>query len=77
MTATATSTLPADMVLHIHHEIEIEAPPQVAFEALLEQLGPANGTQDGNLMPMKLELPSCRMPKVRLTVVGRQLRNRK
>jgi hypothetical protein len=41
-------------VLHVQKQIDIDAPPAVAFEAMLEQLGPGNGTPHGP-MPMKLE----------------------
>ncbi len=40
--------------LNIHKEIDINAPLAVAFEAVLEQLGPNNTTPHGP-MPMKLE----------------------
>jgi uncharacterized protein YndB with AHSA1/START domain len=46
--------LPAECQLNIEKKIDIDAPPAVAFEALLEQLGPANETSHGP-MPMKLE----------------------
>jgi len=40
--------------LNIHKEIDIDAQPAVAFQAMLEQLGPHNTTPHGP-MPMKLE----------------------
>jgi hypothetical protein len=49
-----TTTLPAE-VLHIQQEIDINAPMDIAFEALLEQLGPASEMANGEPMPMKLE----------------------
>jgi uncharacterized protein YndB with AHSA1/START domain len=51
----ATTTAPADLLLHIHQEIEIDAPPAVVFEALLEQVGPGSDKPDGTKMPMTLE----------------------
>jgi uncharacterized protein YndB with AHSA1/START domain len=51
LTGTAENTM-SD--LNVRKEIEIDAPPAVAFEAMLEQLGPANSTPHGP-MPMKLE----------------------
>lgn len=50
---TATAPFPEELLLHVHHEIEIDAPVDVVFEAVLEQLGPGFGTQLP--MPMKLE----------------------
>jgi hypothetical protein len=44
-----------DLTLHIHQEIYIDAPITVAFQALLEQIGPHFDTPDGTAMPMKLE----------------------
>ena len=41
--------------LRVERAIEIEAPVQIAFEALLEQLGPAASMPDGTSMPMVLE----------------------
>ena len=41
--------------LHIERRIEIDAPVQTAYEALLEQLGPASETPEGTPMPMTLE----------------------
>ena len=36
-------------------EIEIAAPPDVAFEAMLEELGPGGEMPDGKPFPMKIE----------------------
>ena len=52
---TTTATLPAEFLLRIQQEINIDAPVDVAFEALLEQLGPASEMPDGKPMPMKIE----------------------
>ena len=45
---------PEKYTLSIQQQIDIDAPLAVAFEAMLEQLGPANGTPHGP-MPMQLE----------------------
>src|SRR5437667_5266698 len=52
---TKTATFSAESMILIQQEIEINAPLSVAFEALLEQLGPASEMPDGTPMPMKLE----------------------
>ncbi|HUN82355.1 MAG TPA: SRPBCC domain-containing protein [Phycisphaerae bacterium] len=41
--------------LNVRKEIEIQAPIDVAFAALLEQIGPGFDKPDGETMPMKLE----------------------
>jgi uncharacterized protein YndB with AHSA1/START domain len=41
--------------IDIRKEIVIEAPPQIAFEALLEELGPGSVLPDGTPFPMKIE----------------------
>src|SRR5215470_4368193 len=46
---------PEKFMLHIQKEIDINAPARVAFDALLEQLGPGGDRPDGTTMPMKLE----------------------
>ena len=50
-----TTTVPEELTLKIERTIDIEAPIEVAFEALLEEIGPQNQTPDGSAMPMKLE----------------------
>jgi uncharacterized protein YndB with AHSA1/START domain len=52
---TKTMTLPTEYLLHIHKQIEIDAPPAVVFGSLLEQLGPGFDTPDGKQLPLKLE----------------------
>ena len=52
MTAT-TEKLHDEHLLHIHLEIEIEAPLDAVFESVLEQLGPGFGAETP--LPMKLE----------------------
>ncbi len=41
--------------LRVERSIQIAAPIQLAFESLLEQLGPASEMPDGTPMPMKFE----------------------
>src|SRR5262245_23701598 len=41
--------------LYIRKEIEIAAPIELAFEALLEELGPESQMPDGKPFPMKIE----------------------
>lgn len=53
-TAIATSSVD-NLVLDITSEIEVQASLDNTFAALLEQLGPAADTPEGNPMPMKLE----------------------
>ena len=49
------ATMPAELLLHIRKEIDIDAPVAITYEALLEQLGPACQMPDGKPMPMKFE----------------------
>lgn len=41
--------------MHVVKEIEIAAPLDVAFEAVLEELGPGSQLPDGSAFPMKIE----------------------
>src|SRR5713101_3451098 len=43
------------MTLNITQEIHVQAPLDVTFATLLEQLGPFGETMDGNSMNMKIE----------------------
>jgi uncharacterized protein YndB with AHSA1/START domain len=43
------------LTLSVTQEIHVNAPIDVTFEALLEQLGPGNEMPDGTPMPFKLE----------------------
>lgn len=45
----------AVQVLNFSREIEIAAPIAVAFEAILEELGPGGEMPDGSPFPMKIE----------------------
>ena len=44
-----------DLKLSVTQEIRVDAPIDVTFDALLEQLGPGNERPDGEPMPFKLE----------------------
>jgi uncharacterized protein YndB with AHSA1/START domain len=50
-------TAPAieNLTFTLTQEVAIDAPIDAAFEALLEQMGPANETRDGTPLPMKIE----------------------
>ena len=48
-------TAVSEPVLRVEQTIQIKAPIQVAYEAVLEQLGPAAETHEGQAMPMKFE----------------------
>lgn len=44
-----------NLTLTVTQEIHVRSSPEVAFAALLEQMGPANETHDGRPMPMIVE----------------------
>ena len=44
-----------DLTLDITHEIHVRASLSATFDALLEQIGPANATPDGQPLPMTIE----------------------
>src|SRR6516164_5496610 len=52
---TATSASSSIESLEIRKEIEISAPIDIAFEAMLDQLGPEGQMPGGQPFPMKLE----------------------
>ncbi len=54
-TATAPTTNEAVQTLDIRKDIFIAASPEVAFAAVLEELGPGSVMPDGKPFPMKLE----------------------
>ena len=54
MTVTAPTTVES-LTLNITEEIEVRAPLDATFAALLEQMGPANQTPDGTPLPMIIE----------------------
>src|SRR6266576_3371745 len=49
-----TETALENLTLNIQNEIHVKASLEMTFEALLEELGPANANENGP-MPMKLE----------------------
>jgi uncharacterized protein YndB with AHSA1/START domain len=53
--STATQTEQSLETVEIHKEIDIAAPIEIAFEAMLEELGPEAQMGDGTPMPFKLE----------------------
>jgi hypothetical protein len=53
MVLTATSV--EDLTLEITQEMNVHAPLDVTFVALLDEMGPQNVTPDGTPLPMKLE----------------------
>jgi uncharacterized protein YndB with AHSA1/START domain len=52
---TLTAFTVENLTLNIAHEIHIRAPLDATFDALLEQMGPANQTPEGTPLPMRLE----------------------
>jgi len=44
-----------NLILNVTQEIQVRAPLDATFAALLEQLGPGADTPEGKPMPMKLE----------------------
>jgi uncharacterized protein YndB with AHSA1/START domain len=50
-----SSAFPANFTLHVHQEIEIEAPAQVVFDTILDQAGPGFTAMDGKSMQLRLE----------------------
>jgi uncharacterized protein YndB with AHSA1/START domain len=51
----STATRIEDLTLAITEEIQVRAPLEATFAALLEQLGPHNDVPENGPMPMKLE----------------------
>jgi uncharacterized protein YndB with AHSA1/START domain len=51
------STTPAleNLTLNLTDDIYVRASPEATFDALLEQMGPANETPDGKPLPMVIE----------------------
>jgi len=50
-----TATPREDLTLNITQEIHVKASLEVTFNALLEQIGPANMAGEDNPMPMKIQ----------------------
>jgi uncharacterized protein YndB with AHSA1/START domain len=53
MAQTASSL--DELTLSITQQIQVNAPPDATFAALLEEMGPHNETPDGTPLPMKIE----------------------
>ena len=51
----ATEQTLENLTLTINQEIRVQAPLDVTFAALLEQLGPGNETPDGTSLSLKIE----------------------
>jgi len=51
----ALEPTPENLPMTIQQEIHVQAPMDVTFAALLEQLGPGNETPDGKPLSMKIE----------------------
>jgi uncharacterized protein YndB with AHSA1/START domain len=52
---TLTATTLDSLTLNITQEVLVRAPLDATFDALLEQMGPANETPDGTPLPMRIE----------------------
>jgi hypothetical protein len=52
---TLTASTIENLTLSLNQEIQVQAPLEVTFAALLEQIGPQNETHDGKPLPMKIE----------------------
>jgi uncharacterized protein YndB with AHSA1/START domain len=52
---TLTAPTIEDLTLNLSQEIQVRAPLEVTFAALLEQIGPQNETHDGKPLPIKIE----------------------
>ena len=50
-----TASTLEDLTLNIAHETHVRASLEATFDALLEQIGPANQTPDGKPLPMVIE----------------------
>jgi uncharacterized protein YndB with AHSA1/START domain len=50
-----TAPTPEHLTLNITEEVHVRAPLDATFDALLEQMGPANETPDGTPLPMTIE----------------------
>ena len=56
MASTAPSAQgTSNLTLHLEEEIHVNAPLQITFDSLLEELGPAATRPDGTSMQMKIE----------------------
>lgn len=48
-------SVPEELTLEVNQQIEIDAPLETSFDALLKQLGPENQRPDGESLNMKIE----------------------
>src|SRR3989441_3646929 len=55
MTMSATGQQQSVQTMEIRKEIAIAAPVEIAFQALLDELGPEGQMPDGKPLPLKLE----------------------
>jgi uncharacterized protein YndB with AHSA1/START domain len=51
----ATAATMEDLTLNLTQEIQVHAPLETTFAALLEQMGPGNETHEGKPLAMKIE----------------------
>lgn len=52
---TLTAPTLDNLTLNVSHDVHVRASLDATFDALLEQMGPANETPDGNPLPMTIE----------------------
>jgi len=52
---TLTASTLENLSLNLTHDIHVRASLDATFDALLEQIGPANATPDGTALPMTIE----------------------
>jgi uncharacterized protein YndB with AHSA1/START domain len=52
---TLTAPTLEELTLNLTQEVNVRAPLDTTFDALLEQMGPANETPDGQSLPMIIE----------------------
>jgi uncharacterized protein YndB with AHSA1/START domain len=55
MDKSSAAAFPAEFTLHVRQEIQIEAPAEVVFAAILEEAGPGFAGADGKSMQLKVE----------------------
>lgn len=55
MSAASLTTTDTIQTIDIRKETYIEAPPEITFQAILEEIGPGSRGPDGTPFPMKLE----------------------
>ena len=60
---TLTAPTLESLTLSVTHEIHVRASLDATFDALLEQMGPANETPDGKPLPMTIEARGPLVPR--------------